>query len=454
MAQSNFLTASLDAQKRQHGESNVFMASEGAQLSVGIPLPSFSVMYLLDLDVLPLGRILGVAGPPASQKSSFAFEVVRWLMGAEGEAKLVECEGGKYSPKLMRSIIGNKGVDEHFLIGRSDTIEEAQGHLSSALDLYEANPEAGMKSISALVVDSLVGVTSEAVMIKHVKDGHASPEVAIQAKGWSPFFKSYSSRIAGWPIVAVVVNHLKTKVNTSGHGGPPGRYTPGGDAQSFYAGLYLWMQRIASSERITIVRNGERINRFTETRRLKIELQKSSLGTDGREIFVNFSWYHDEEGNQVSYFDWNASTCELLLSMQGRHGYIDKQPADLCNLIDIDVSKGTGEKKYTSQALGLEGVSDSEIGAAIDSNPEWIDKLCKFFNITRHNKWTGVMPELEKKVKQRKKKDEVVANPDNRAYGKDAKVILPDLTDSDVVRELDKARRRGKGKPPEGLETV
>jgi len=428
MAQSKFLSASIDAQKREFGDTNVYVASEGEKLAVGIPLPSFCLMYLLDLDVLPLGRIVGLAGEPASQKSSLGFEIARWISNAGGETKLVECEGGKYSPVLLRSILGEDSYKNHFLIGRADSIEQAQSQMSSVIKLYEKNEEEGAKSISALLVDSMTGVTSDSLIEKHTKEGFASASVAVLAKGWTDYLRSFSSRLAGWPITAVIVNHLKDKVSTTG--GPSGKYTPGGDAHRFYSALYLWVTRTNSGSRKTIFREGKRMDRFTEYRTIKIKLKKSSLGCDGRDITVNFCWFHDENGEQVTYFDWPAATCELLLANQSMHSYIDKQPADLCNLLDVTVSEGSGEKKYSSEALGVEGVSDSELGVLIDSNPEWVDKLCTFMHITRHTKWDGEMPELVRERKKAARKSE--EKPDKEEGVKSGKLSKPKDLAEDV----------------------
>lgn len=406
MAQSKFLSSSIDAQKRAFGNNNVYVAAEGARLAVGIPLPSFSLMYLFDLDVLPVGRVIGLAGKPASQKSSLGFEFASWIIKAEGEAKLVEAEGGKYSPTLLRSIVGKEGYEQHFIIGRSDSTEQTQSQMSATLDLYEANEDEGDKALSALLVDSMTGVTAESLMEKHRTDGFASASVAVLAKGWTDYLRTFSARLSGWPITAIIVNHLKDKVSTTG--GPAGKYTPGGDAHRFYSALYLYVTRIGGGNRKTIFREGKRQDRFTEYRTIKIELNKSSLGCDGRDIAVNFCWFHNEDGEQVTYFDWPSATTQLLLANQNMKSYIDRQPAELHDLLDVTCSEGSGDKKYSSTALGVENVSDSELGALVDGNPEWVDRLCNFMHITRHTKWAGSMPALErerKKAKKDKKED-------------------------------------------------
>jgi hypothetical protein len=398
---SNFLLAAIEERQKKVGRDNLFSGKNAEELSVGLRLPAFCLMYLLDTNVLPLGKIIGLAGPPQSQKSSLGDEIARWIISAGGIVQCVENEGGKFSPTLKRHIVG-EGYDERYFIARASSLEEAQSHMSAHVKAYEGASDAeATSSLSGLLLDSMTGSDTDGMVEKQVKSGVAEPSVATLAKSWTTFLRSFSTRVAERPILTILINHLKTAIGPATFGPPP-KYTPGGDAQRYHSSLYLYVKRIRSFTMDSIYQAGKAISQPTEVRRLVLKLDKSSLGADGRDIPVNFCWHYDATNTPHIRFDWPAATAELIASRQDEVGTLETSLGKLKELIDLEPVGGSAkddgkEVLYASKALGVNGLSGTEIGALIDNNEEWIGKLCRFHHMRMQGVWTGKMPTLVKR---------------------------------------------------------
>jgi RecA/RadA recombinase len=412
--ESESFKSMLDAQRAKLGSKNVFMASDSQELNPGVEIPGFAMRYLLDMNVLPLSKLYGIAGSPMSQKSSFGFEVVRWIQNAGGYGSLIEAEGKKYSEDLIRSIIGEEAFDNRFAVAPVQTIDEAQLALSAALSHYEAT---GTKTfLSALMLDSLTGVDTAAVGEKTIKQGHSSSNPASMARAWSDYFRFFSSQMSQHPFVFLVINHLKDKINMGGMPtyGPPQKTTPGGDSQLFHASVYLYLSRESAKIEKRQYRyiGGEKTDCDENVASIKIFNRKSSLGVHGRSISVEFVWEHDSEGRQKSYFDWDSATCKLLLELQDEKSSAF-QYAKLKDLLDITEGKTGNRTTYSSEKLGLTGSEEYEIGKAIHNSPEMFSLVQKFFHIKQRPIWNGKLPELNTK----KKKVEVVEEVKEKSNG-------------------------------------
>ena len=393
---SSFLSASMEENQKKFGRSKVFMGSDADKMAVGLPWPAFSLAYLTDTNVMPLGKIIGIAGQSQSQKSTLGFEFAKWFCGYGGEAKLVETEGRKYSSSLIKSVMGDDYADNRLQIACADTIEEAQQHISTVIDLYnqtsksKAGAEEARKALVAVILDSLVGQDTEAAYEKLEKTGAVGATMCTIAKAWTGYLRYTSGQISTYPMSLIVINHLKEKINAQFGGG---KVTPGGDSQRFYASLYLWVTRIGKDEKETCFIAGERVERHVDSRKLLLKVDKSSLGVEGRSITVDFSWYYDENNKQVSYFAWHAATCALLVEMQPLIDVRDPK-RKLRDIVDVEEVRSANMKLYSSSTLGLSKASDTEIGAAIMKNPELYNELLKFHHIKMYQTWNGSMPQL------------------------------------------------------------
>ncbi len=359
-----------------------FMASDAERFAIGFPLPHLSLMYLFGLTIYPLSKDIGIAGKPASCKSSLGFYFMKLACDYGGYSHLVECESGKFSPNLIRSIIGDKHIQQgRMSMTACNSIDEAQTCLTKYTDSVMAQDP--MRSIPfAFVVDSLTGSEVESESEKVNKEGSAMKAFPIGALSWTRFFKIYSSRLIGWPISFVFLAHLKDKPPPPGMGHlPPQKTTPGGVAQDFHASIYLHTTLIKDGRTATRDIVGDTIDCPSEFRRLKLFTQKNSLAPGKRSIVIDFIWYYSEDGTQQSYFDFETATAELVASMQSGESDLSsperKALKEICDLTCV-------KNQYYSDRLGLDGVNGVTAGHTIESDPELMEALIKFFHISRY----------------------------------------------------------------------
>lgn len=321
--------------------------------------------------------------------------MTRWFMNYGGEGKLIETEGRKYSVPLIRSVMGDEFFKNRYMIAPVDNLGDAHKHFTLVMKDFEnaagkkETLELAKSSLACLTVDSMAGQDTQAVIDKIRKEGSAGTTVATIAKAWFVYLRYMSSALIGYPCSMILINHLLDEVGSMI---PGKKYTPGGKGQRFFSSLYFWVTRLGASERETYISNGETLSRPTKIRSLGLKTEKSSVGEEGRSIKIDFCWYFDPEtNNQVSYFDWKATTCKLLLEQQGLK---DTRLAGrkLRDIVDVTEESGKGGKVYTSRSLGLKEVPDHELGAAVDNNPELLKELHAVFHINQHQVWNGRMP--------------------------------------------------------------
>lgn len=397
------LLSSMMAGAKKEFAGRTWSGPDCKKLRVGIPLPSLSMMYLFDSNALALSQTMGVAGEPMTQKSSLGFELQRLIMlfvnpqtGKHGIAQHVENEAGKYSASLHESIVTPE-LYSHVLYTQARSVDEAQTVCTKMLvdvvqkscvdDKGKITPQACNVPVS-FTVDSLTGSETEGNREKLVEDGSLGGNFPRMAKAWTEFFRTYPTYMIGWPVLFVFINHLKEQ-QAKMQGLPPTKYTPGGGGQRYQSAYMIYMFRRKSEQKQTLFVDGEEIKQPHEIRLLELEMNKTSLGYDGRRITVEFIFYR-KDGQQYSYFDWDASTTHMLMWMQGEKskGVVKK---DLRDIIDLDCT----EKRYTSKRVKLKNVTATEMGRAIHDDAELLTELFDFLNLQRFPLFNGQMPRIE-----------------------------------------------------------
>lgn len=354
----------------------------------GVPVPSLAFMWLIAGNVLPLGKGVGLAGPYQSSKSTLGFELMRWLTTQPvGLAHYVETEGGKVSRDLASSLM-REGF-ERMLSYPADSIEVAQACIMKAIEKTRLNEDRDY-SVGVLL-DSLSGANTDNINEDVVKSGFASQDFSRAASLWTTYLKTAMNRMAGWPVTLIYVNHLKDAINAPR---PGMKTTPGGKAQYFHAALYLWIRKVAESERKTWSVDGEDVVRPTSIRHLRIVCEKNSLAVDGRAIDVDLCWYHALDGNQVTFFNWLGADAKFLSEHQGDYGIVqgEKGPryGKLSELVDVSVS----DKRYVSKRLKVSAVEGHELGLKLHGDKELYARLQSFLCIKQHRIWPEPMPEM------------------------------------------------------------
>ena len=358
--------------------------SADVSVNAGVPIPYLSLMYLLNSTVLSLSKTLGLAGPAMSQKSSLGYEFIRLIHRYHGVGVLIDSEGNKFNPILIRSILGDAMYDDRnrFTILSAPDAEMASKHLNSLLSYFTDNEV--KQTPCALVLDSLYGTPTEGMVDTMQREGFLKADYARVASQWTRTLQAFVPQLIGWPILFVFTNHLKD-VPAVVPGMPPGKTTPGGVAQRFYAANYIYMKRKESRQVKTAEEDGEARRRVQEIRTLELKLDKTSLAIDKRKINVDFLWWYrdDTDRHQVTQFDWDSATTHLLFEEQSN---ADNTGKALKSVLDLRENK----KRYSSDALKMKDATAYEIGSAIHANQPLMDALVDFMHIQRNPVWPGI----------------------------------------------------------------
>jgi len=167
---SAFFKGFIDEGRSKFGDDRVLVGTQEEENQFGLELPSFALQYLYHSNILPFGKVLGLAGNPASCKSAQLFDIMRLCINAGGVTHLVETEN-KLNMHFLNSIIGHENSDR-VRIDRVETVQEAQDSVTAGISYYKKNcPNHDIPFI--IGVDSLAGNTTEDIKKDISKEGHA-----------------------------------------------------------------------------------------------------------------------------------------------------------------------------------------------------------------------------------------------------------------------------------------
>lgn len=349
--------------EKKFGPGATIAGSALVNRHVGVPLPALSLEYLFSNSTLCLGASYGIAGPPSSYKSSLALELGRLLASYNSINALSETEGGKIADQIIESIYGS--LSNRLRMRLCHSVEDAQAYLTYSLNWLMTNyPD--RDQLMGLVVDSLNGADSKETDEQMEKDGHAIRGFPVEALLWTRWFKKYASKLHGWPVVLIFVNHLKKNMDGQGY-----RH-PGGDAQDFYATVYL---------HVNAVRNNQ--GQGKELTQLRMRVAKNSFGQKHREINTVF-----EVSPGVMRFDWEHSTADLLTLDK-----IRTRVKPVITVTSTSASLTAMTRTFSCKRLGLVGVSGSELGAAVHADQTLMSELREILGIRVNRVWDGLMPQ-------------------------------------------------------------
>jgi hypothetical protein len=395
---STLLRDMVNSNRKKYSSTRNMVGDEITDKTIGIPWPSLALMWLTQSTILPLGKIIGVAGDSQSQKSSLGFEMLGWLMRYGGIARLLENEGGKWSDSLIRSLIGPFVESGNFSIDECADISEVHQMTTSTLEFLFKNQHTSQ--LTGIMVDSLMGTATRERVKKITEDGAAGRSFADGALFWSDYMKYLAGRLIGWPVIFLFINHIKDKpAEGFNPSGKSVKTTPGGKAQRYYSAVYFWVSRTqptSGGERATWEVNGDLIACPITIRTIKIKCDKNSLGVDGRVINVDFCWWYDKENKQHSFFNWDAATTLLLLQEQDTRGFTRSNAdgfAPLRDICKISAVRGAAGDCYSCKRVNMTGKMSHTVGAAIHADKELMNELIDFFHVHRRPAWDGSMLE-------------------------------------------------------------
>ena len=364
---------------RKFGSDKVMAGNDTSNLLIGIPCPSLAFEYLLAQDVFPLGIVMHLAGPPATNKSALSFEIMRWFIEAGGVCNLFEVES-KLSPDWMPSIIGYETV-KRVIIDFCDSTEAWQQHLLFWLNSHKQKmagtaeaPGPGRTIPVLMVVDSIMGKLALETQEKVNEKGHGGRSHPVEALEITQWIKTVPHQFNTWPFTVLLLNHLKTGSDDQGR---EVKRTGGGAGTNFQESFEIW----------TGVRRSSIHCAEWDGKIISLTCTKNSFGPTGRSIDIRVLWWdeedpeHPEMSQQKTIFDWHWATVKLLVDLKGR------ESAELKKVFHIKAPQRSDvENTAWSATLGMkaeDAVSWSEMGRMISENAEVCDSIRKALGIKR-----------------------------------------------------------------------
>ncbi len=387
---SSALISCMRHAEQKNGKEGEYVTPNYEEVVMGVPINNLALMYLIDSNVLPVSKIIKVAGPTGSNKSALGFDLMRMLMHPDGYCHYIENEGGKWSPLLVKSIVGDETM-KRFHMNQATDSSEAMKIITSDIKFIQKGESGG--KVVGLLLDSLAGSNTEKATEKMYSSGEATRGYSELALLWTNYFQTIlSPGMVGLPMGFVFINHLKDKTDDMGnksHG------SPGGVAQDFYSGIIIWTNAMNTTpvERVKweiMGKDGpEDIVRPHFIRTIRLSCVKTSFGTGSHRINVDFIWWFDEAGVQRSIFDWDASAANLVLSCQGNYGNLltggYAKLEDICEVTET-------QKRFSCKRLSMKGVSAHLLGEAIHADAQLMKELQFFLHIKQHKAWHGKLP--------------------------------------------------------------
>ncbi len=172
-----------------------------------LPVPAFSVRFLLQQEGWPLGYFSQIAGEPASGKSALLCEIMRWHMAfPDGGGILLETEGK--SADIITSILDNT---RRFGFYSCCTLEKWSGKLKELIErVIKSSGSIGHPVPAAFGIDTITAGLPEKVFSAIAEQGFSSggKPVSGYLKG---ILGPVTEKIHPWPLSVVGVSHAKPR---------------------------------------------------------------------------------------------------------------------------------------------------------------------------------------------------------------------------------------------------
>lgn len=361
---------------------------------VGIPMPAVCLEVLFSNSVLPLKSALMIAGPPDTQKSCLAYEIMRWFAELSGIVVHVDTEM-KLDPKLLRSVMNvPPGVDTPILGHSADSAEKLQNILThysvtfrKLLDGTKAAPGPGDRVPLCMAVDSISMATAEEATEAIVKVGQAGRSHPITQLVMTLFMRAMKNKLFDLPLLLIIIAHLKVTTDSNGI---PRKRSVGGEVYNFIQATDIhcshWKRDLIST---TVCGRG-----------IRLAVNKNSFG-EQRKIDTRFLWWHErdpETGQERKrhMWDWDWATVRMLV----------KPPAHLATAVKkaglepkTKSPEGVVDCLANLEILGM-GKDDylpfREVGRMITENQEVKSLIREIFGVTMRKTLTKSLSEMER----------------------------------------------------------
>jgi len=364
----DFASTLLDQAIKEFGSSHVKSYDDFLNSVYGVPIyKNLALQYLLAIDVIPLGRLINVVGPFGVTKSNFCWYLAALYLRYDGYIAFIDSER-KGNPDQIHNLLMtylNLGQDRSrwFSWNQAETLDKLLDYNVWYIKKLE---EFGGKTINRpfmLLNDSLGSVTNEENVEKRFDDKDISGfSAARNAAKLSEDMQVFGPKLFDLPATGVFINHQKVKIATDGQPAraaylPPVKSEKGGEHQRF---AYSWIIELNPLRKDKVVCNGVSMSYPC----YKMTTKKNAMGSNRPYIEVpyRYVWRGNKDGEELIWYDWNAS---LVLLLTDDKIFDQKKVVD--PVIDIGYRPGKG---YYSKRLGVEDLNITDFGQAIHDNPE------------------------------------------------------------------------------------
>lgn len=395
--QSDVYDDIMNIMQKAAADAGIHLAAYDELTVQGVPIPPLSLQWLINSDVWPVGRTTSSAGNPKTNKSTFAYQLLKWFIQAGGVGQVIDTED-KPAQDVLAGIMNSINLDPEQLRKRSKictatSMEQWQslllGTYSHIQKVYKT-PEACPTPIIN-IVDSITGANSIAGTDELLDNegGVALSRVGQQnAKALFQFMRDGSRRnltsekgkaptAVRWPMTLHTVKHQIDRGD-----GLRGKTHSGGVSGDYYTSLDLvFSQGGTSSYNPTTPKKEPGCGK--QGRVITISVRYSSLGPDGKDqnisvpVLAEFITDADGDKKQVLYFDWGAADAHFLAKNYKKYKIDEVLP------FEYKVAQGYGERIKCERLGHTDFVSASVFGEQIQADPEIMLALQNQLGITR-----------------------------------------------------------------------
>lgn len=293
------MTASKKKRKKKEPESLYELADDllgDAKLGVNFWFPTG--FLTLDLAIsnglgLPGGKMVEIYGDSGSAKSSLCLKICKEAQALGGTVIWLDAEAA-LSLSLAEEIIGID-TQHNFIYKIPDTLENAIESIEKLGSLAAAKGEPVV-----IVLDSIAALSTKAQSIDG-GDFASTKRVMGSAANTISWFGSRGilRKLAGSPVLLLIINQTRTKVDFFSYGGPK-KTTPGGVSISFYSRVRLELSTGPLKEGDVVV-----------GKQMAIEVVKNSFGPDGNVAYIPL---YPSMHNDIVGFDEDLSCVNYLVA--------------------------------------------------------------------------------------------------------------------------------------------
>ena len=346
---------------------------EISNLVRGVPLTGMLPLQAVTrINSIPIGRFMTIAGDPNTGKSNLGWEICRIWRDYGGIIIYIGTEP-KENVRTQKRLLHIRQSDpmtgvQYFK--NVNTQDELKTILNEINDLIIENDPQGKVPV-LIFIDSLAPLTSTKPRSemtpkekKKADETNNNMAAAHRAKNWKAILMDFQlNYVNERPLSIMGVNHFHKGVSTNGM--PAKSSDPGGRYIEYLNSWRLFLRRTDTNS----------VNSSNSSFGVEIKNTKQSSGSE-RDIKITprfKDWTVElEEGEEtkVCGFNWDEALIKLLLS-----DYTNN--SKLKEIMDL---KKEGQM-VSSETLGCEKVSQSEMGKAIHENEEIYNKILDMFDV-------------------------------------------------------------------------